>query len=238
MCGRYAIPAEAAVERLCAADFRKGFSWMRPLFNVAPATQVPVIVQAPDGVQEIQGARWGLIPAWWTRPEPPRQTINARAEDAAEKPVWRESLRAQRCLVPALGWYEWSSRDGAHAGDGRAVKQPHFIHRPGAEALAFAGLWARREPAAAAPLLSCAILTTRALAHLERIHPRMPVVLRPEDFAAWLDPATAPAAVQALLAAPDDRLEAYPVSPRVNSIRNDSAELLARAPLHQTGELW
>ena len=50
MCGRYAIPDEAAVERLCAADFRRGFSWMRPLFNVAPTTQVPVIVQAPDGV--------------------------------------------------------------------------------------------------------------------------------------------------------------------------------------------
>jgi putative SOS response-associated peptidase YedK len=238
MCGRYAIPDEAAVERLCAADFRRGFSWMRPLFNVAPATQVPVILQAPDRVLEIQGARWGLIPSWWTRPDPPRQTINARAEEAAEKPVWRDSLRAQRCLVPALGWYEWSTRDAAHDGAGRAVKQPHFIQRPGAEAIAFAGLWARWEPAGAAPVLSCAMVTTRARAPLDRLHPRMPVVLRPEYFAAWLDPATPPDAVQALLAAPDDRLEAYPVGTRVNRIRNDSADLLARAPVHQTGELW
>ena len=45
MCGRYAIPDQAAVERLCATDFKRGFSWMRPLFNVAPATQVPILVK-------------------------------------------------------------------------------------------------------------------------------------------------------------------------------------------------
>ena len=237
MCGRYAIPDEAAVERLCAADFRRGFSWMRPLFNVAPTTQVPVIVQAPDGAQEIQGARWGLIPAWWQKDAPPPITFNARAEEAAAKPMWRDSFKAARCLMPALGWYEWNQDQPLPGKPGRQRGQPYFISCPGAEAIAFAGLRAVWQRPGAAPVCSCAVLTTKAAAGIAFIHPRMPVVLKPEQTRAWLDPATSPGELQDILAAAKAEFSAHPVSPRVNLVRNDSPDLIRRVPIHVTDSL-
>jgi putative SOS response-associated peptidase YedK len=237
MCGRYAIPDEAAVERLCAADFRRGFSWMRPLFNVAPTTQVPVIVQAPDGAQEIQGARWGLIPSWWQKDTPPPLTFNARAEEAATKPMWRDSFKTSRCLMPALGWYEWNPDQPLPAKSGRQRGQPYFISCPGTEAIAFAGLRAVWPRPGAAPVASCAVLTTKAAADIAFIHPRMPVVLKPEHYRAWLDAATTAGELQDILAAAQAPFAARPVSPRVNSVRNDSPDLIERVPVHTTDSL-
>ena len=230
MCGRYAVPDPAAVERLCATDFRRGFSWMRPLFNVAPATQVPIIVQAPDGLQEIKGARWGLIPPWWKKDSPPALTFNARSEEAARKPVWRDSLQTTRCLMPALGWYEWNAnRPGL--GKSRKSGQPYFISSPDAAAIAFAGIWAAWSPRGSDPVISCGMLTKSAAAGIAFIHPRMPVVLNPNQFAAWLDPATTPAGIQELVAHARTDFINQPVSTRVNNVRNDDPELIARAGL-------
>ncbi len=237
MCGRYAIPDEAAVERLCAADFRRGFSWMRPLFNVAPTTQVPVIVQAPDGAQEIQGARWGLIPAWWQKNTPPPLAFNARAEEAASKPMWRDSFKATRCLLPALGWYEWNQDQPLPGKPGRQRGQPYFISSAAGQALAFAGLHAVWQSPGAAPVASCAVLTTKAATGIAFIHPRMPVVLKPAQYQAWLDSATSLEVLQTLLAAAQTEFAARPVGVRVNNVRNDGPDLIRRVPIHVTDSL-
>ena len=226
MCGRYASPdKEAIVERW--PKVRCGCGEWKPSRNVAPTATVPILVRARDGAMEVQAARWGLIPSWWSKDAPPATTFNARSEDAAQKPVWRESLRAARCLMPARGWYEWRRNERALDASGREGPQPYFLFAPGVPVVAFAGVWSLWERPGAAPVLSCALLTRKAAPGISFIHPRMPTVLKPENQARWLDPAAPPDEVQAMIADARQDLEAYPVSTRVNDARNDGPVLTA-----------
>lgn len=226
MCGRYVSPDEEAI----AGCFPKvrcacGGGW-KPSRNVAPTAQVPLLVRAPDGGLELRAARWGLIPPWWNKDKPPATTFNARSEDAAQKPTWRDRLKSARGLMPARGWYEWNPREPALDAAGREVLQPYFLFSPAAPVIAFAGIWSLWERPGAAPILSCALLSRKAAPSISSIHPRMPAVLKPEHYSRWLDPATPPDAVQALLADAREDLEAYPVGTRVNDARNDGPELM------------
>jgi len=228
MCGRYVSPDAAALERMWQIDRRNGPDWIKPHFNVAPTAIVPVLLRAEDGALVLTGARWGLIPAWWKKPLPPTLTFNARSEEAASKPTWRQSLRSMRCLMPALGWYEWNPHELTVGASGRKVKQPYYIAAPDSEVIAFAGLWALWDRPEAETVMSCALLSKAAAPAIAQIHPRMPVVLRPEQFAAWLDPATPASDVERLIVEARTDFSAYPVSTQVNSTRNDSPELLKR----------
>lgn len=228
MCGRYVPPDEAAMERSWRIGRRNWQGWITPRFNVAPTTVVPIIRRADDGAIELLGARWGLIPSWWKKETPPNLTFNARCEDAAEKPTWRQSLRSMRCLMPARGWYEWNEHQAVRNASGRLVKQPYFISSPGSDVIAFAALWSVWRRPGAEPVLSCALLSTEAAPAIANIHQRMPVVLAPGQHAAWLDADTAPDEVARLIAAARQDFTAYPVSPRVGDSRNDSADLLDR----------
>ena len=232
MCGRYVLPEDAALPTF--GPFAGGFCTcaFRPRFNVVPTAQVPVVVPAAAG-RQLRSARWGLIPGWWTKAAPPPRTFNARAEDAAEKPVWRDAWRAGRCLMPARGWFEWRAGETP-----RAPKQPFFIACPAAPAIAFAGLWSLWEAPGAEPVASCAVLTKAAAPRIAFIHPRMPVVLKPEQIAAWLDPRTPAADLAGLVAAARADFAAVPVGPRVNDVRNDDAGLLERVPLAATDDLF
>ena len=226
MCGRYVSPdREAIVERWPKIRCGCGNEW-KPSHNVAPTATVPILIQASDGALELRAARWGLIPAWWNQDAPPSATFNARAEEAAQKPIWRDSLRTARCLMPARGWYEWHRSEPALDAAGREGRQPYFLFSPGEPVLAFAGIWSVRERPGTAPLLSCALLTRKAADGISSIHPRMPTVLKPENQARWLDPSIAPDEIQALLADAQRNLGAYPVSTRVNDARNDGPELM------------
>ena len=231
MCGRYVLPEDEALPAfgpfaggLCRCAFR-------PRFNVPPTAQVPIVVQAA-AERQLRSARWGLIPAWWTNPAPPPRTFNARAEDAAEKPIWRDAWRARRCLMPARGWFEW------RAGEPGRAAQPYFIACPGAPAIAFAGLWARWDPPGAEPVWSCAVLTKAAAPAIAFIHGRMPVALQPDQLAAWLDPETPAADLAGLVAAARKDFAAVPVGLRVNDVRNDDSGLLERVPAAATGDLF
>src|SRR5262245_57886642 len=107
MCGRYVAPDEADLERFW--HLGQGHNPLRGIvarYNVAPTTQVPILF-TKDGALELHLARWGLVPMWWSKDKPPPSTFNARIEEAATKPMWRQPLKDSRCLVPALGWYEW-----------------------------------------------------------------------------------------------------------------------------------
>lgn len=232
MCGRYVLPEEE--DLLPFGPFAGGFCRFdfQPRFNVVPTAQVPVVVPAAAG-RQLRSARWGLIPGWWTKATPPPRTFNARAEDAAEKPVWRDAWRAGRCLMPARGWFEWRAGETP-----RAAKQPFFIACPEAPAIAFAGLWALWERPGAEPVASCAVLTKAAAPGIAFIHPRMPVVLKPEQIATWLDPRTPAADLAGLVAAARADFAAVPVGPRVNDVRNDDAGLLERVAAVGTGDLF
>ena len=232
MCGRYASPdKEAIVVRWPKIRCGCGGKW-EPSFNVAPTALVPLVVQAQDGAMELQAARWGLVPPWWNKTAPPASTFNARAEEAAQKPTWRDSLRTARGLLPARGWYEWRRSELALDAAGREGPQPYFLFCPGEPVIAFAGIWSVWARPGAAPMLSCALLSRKAAPGISSIHPRMPAVLKPENHARWLDPATSPEEVQALLAEARQDLEAYPVSTRVNDARNDGPELTVKIQPH------
>jgi putative SOS response-associated peptidase YedK len=223
VCSRYAFVPDSAAW----ADFRAALAKIADDLlalpaqpKIAPTDRAPIVIQQPGTPAQLIHARWGFIPHWWSKPELPRLSFNARSEEAAGKPMWRDALRATRCLIPATTWYEWQHLHGA--------KIPHGLQpRPGVDGAArgfmFAGLWslwqikgsdpitlrragiARRAGVIGSdpfiePMATCVILTTAASADVAGVHDRMPVVLAPAAWRAWLDPAmTDSAAALALL---------------------------------------
>jgi len=222
MCGRFVQKLSGEeLARLFAGDLFA--SELGERYNVAPTQPVLVVVEH-DQHRVVTSHRWGLIPSWAKDPKIGVQMINARAETLAEKPAFRTSFRRQRCIVPADAFYEWQ-RHGTS-------KTPYAIVRRDGKPLAFAGLWsAWHKPDSDERILSCTIVTTEANERLSSLHERMPVILPEESWGEWLDPAFQEIGpLQSLLRPyPSELLDAYPVSTRVNSVRNDGPELLAKA---------
>jgi putative SOS response-associated peptidase YedK len=220
MCGRFAssLPPEA-IRRL----FRTvgPAPNIAPNWNVAPTQNAMVVRRHPDsGERRLDLLRWGLIPHFTTDLKAARKPINARAETAASTAMFRGALATRRCLVPADAFYEWET-----LADG---KQPYAIARQDGAPIAFAGLWEGWRSPDGEVIRSFVILTTSANAIMCELHERMPVILEPADWPAWLgeaegDPATL------LRAAADDVLRFWPVSRAVNAVKNNSADLLAVA---------
>lgn len=228
MCGRYVDPKEADDERLWHIG-RHNSNPFQQRFNVAPTMQVAAVLLASDGLLELNAARWGLVPHWWKKPTLPSLSFNARSEEAAEKPMWRESLARRRCLMPARGWFEWCEHQKAVSPSGKPCNQPYFLFCPDEPAIAFAGLWSTWTRADGSVLLSCALMTKEAAPSIAGIHHRMPVVLPREHYSDWLNPANGTTQALELIHTAREDLDGYPVSTRVNSVRNDSPDLLDRA---------
>jgi len=210
--------------------------------EAAPDGTAAAPAAARSGVaRELRVVRWGLVPFWAKDPKIGSRLINARAETVAAKPAFRQAFKRRRCLLPADGYYEWQRPDGSSQDEpgGRAgggAKQPYFITRGDGGPLAFAGLYELWRDAELpddherAWLWTATIITTSAPDDLGRIHDRMPMVIEPERWADWLDPAANdPADLAALLApAAVGGLVSYPVSTAVNSVRNNGPELIKR----------
>ncbi|MDD2240376.1 MAG: SOS response-associated peptidase [Kiritimatiellae bacterium] len=226
MCGRFVVPEEAAIlacwPEICQGQ---GSSWTAG-FNIAPTRVIPILIPASNGGLELLPVRWGLIPGWWQKATLPTLSFNARCEDAARKPLWRDSLRTRRCLVPARGWYEWHRTERIAGPSGRQSPQPYYLFRPNQTVIAFAGLWSEWQRPGVAPVFSCALLTKPAAPGIVSIHPRMPVVLQPEIQPDWLNPATSADTVQSLIIDSDATIQAHPVSPQVNDARQDGPHLI------------
>jgi len=175
---------------------------------------IPVIRQKAGAGRVGQLVKWGLIPSWAEDPSTYNKLNNARGETVAEKPTFRTSFAKHRCLIPASGFYEWQPVAGR--------KQPYYIHpaAPGGF-FAFAGLLAAWTPPAGETIVSTCIITTGPNAVMSPIHDRMPVILQPEQFGAWLDTENHDtAALRAMLGpCPAELMAAYPVSPAINSGR-------------------
>jgi len=216
MCGRYLItsPPEAVRAFAAYAD-QPNFP---PRHNIAPTQPVP-IVRMEHGRRRFALVRWGLVPSW-AKEIGASPLINARADTLFDKPSFRQAARRRRCLFPADGFYEWRR-------DGRSRK-PFLIRRRDRGLLAMAGIWEHWVGADGSELESAAIVTTDANATLAPIHHRMPVILDTRDLDAWLTTTEteAPGLARLLVPAPDDVLDAVPVSERVNKVANDDAALL------------
>lgn len=217
MCGRFiqATSGEALAER---------FGLKLPVdhaarYNVAP--NQPVLgIRAVDGGRELAWLRWGLVPSWSPEPRSKYSTINARAETVAEKPTYRQAFRCRRCLIPADGFYEWRQVDGR--------KQPYCIGLVDGEPFAFAGLWERWEREGQV-VESCTILVTQANERIAPIHDRMPVILEPADYDAWLDLTLQDATrlLPLLRPYPAERISLWPVGAEVNRPGNEGPGLMA-----------
>ncbi len=217
MCGRFTIttPPEA---------LRALFNYVEqpnfpPRYNIAPTQPVPIVTLI-NGQRHFQLVRWGLVPSW-SKEMPKSVLINARAETIHEKPSFRGGIRHRRCLVPADGFYEWQTGQGG-------TKQPYLIRRKDRAPFAMAAIWEDWLTADGSELDSCAIITTAANDTLAPIHHRMPVILDPKEWDRWLDAVETPAkeATKLLQPAPNDLMDAVPVSDRVNRVSQDDPTLL------------
>jgi len=163
--------------------------------------------------------RWGLVPFWAKDLKIGYRTINARSETVAEKPSFRAAYKQRRCLIPSTGFYEWMKTP--------EVKVPYHIV-PTDGLWAFAGLWERWDKGDDGPIETFTIITTEAAKTITHIHPRMPTILEPHDYDGWLDTEadTDSLADLAKTQFPNEKMRAHPVSTRVNTPKNDEAELI------------
>lgn len=241
MCGRYATSKRVGdLAQEFDADPGSDPSELEPDYNVAPTTRVPAIVARPprddksaDPARQLRLLTWGLVPSWAKDRSIGSRLINARVETAAQKPSFRRAFAARRALIPADGYYEWYAGSQLDA-KGKPRKQPFFIHPSDGSTLAMAGLYEiwhdDAEPTEDADswLWTCTILTTTAEDSVGRIHDRMPMLVEPASFQTWLDPRVSDVETlhDLLVPAAPGRLEAYPVSTKVNSVRNNGPHLI------------
>jgi putative SOS response-associated peptidase YedK len=216
----------------------------------------------PRPVRQLRRLRWGLVPSWAKTPDTGVKMINARAETVAEKPAYRRAFASRRCLLPADGYFEWMTAKGELAleQEGRRKrprKQPYFVTPADGSVMAMAGLFeflrdkTLPDEHERAWWVTCTVLTTEAEttpladapggeegpATLAEIHPRMPLVLPPDRWAAWLDPKTEHP--EELLAPPPaGLLRAFPVSTAVSDVRNNGAELVKEIGAPEAGTLF
>lgn len=220
MCGRYAslLPAEAIV---------RIFGTVNPLpnlalsWNLAPSQPSLVVRRHPDtGERHLDVLHWGLLPHFTKDAAHARRPINARAETVVTSGLFRDDFARRRCLVPAAAFYEWKVIEGG--------KQPYAIVRRRRAAgsgrdLGELARTVRRDRAQlrdhhhAGP--------RRRMPSMVPLHDRMPLVLEPRDWPAWLGEVDADPT--ALLGTPRDGTQrAWPVSRSVNSPKNNGPELL------------
>ncbi|MFG2085355.1 MULTISPECIES: SOS response-associated peptidase [unclassified Spirillospora] len=248
MCGRYATTRarqELLDEFQVQLDAVDGD--IQPDYNVAPTKQVPVVLdrrpkdaaEEEAAVRQLRTVRWGLVPSWAKDLSIGSRMINARFETVHEKPSFRRAFARRRCLLPADGYFEWytlqDQGDSPDPAEGekkakkkKPQKQPFFIHPNDGAIMAMAGLYELWKSPEDEWLWTCTVITTDAPDDLGRIHDRMPMVVEPDRWDAWLDPALNDIEqVRGLLVpAMAGTMEAYPVSKAVNNVRNNGPELI------------
>lgn len=227
MCGRYAVNrdayehyvrlADAYIDEAVKADTRGHY-------NAAPTQLLPIVYEVA-GIPHVRLAKWGLVPYFsktrdYKNAKGQRyNTINARMETVATSRTYKNYYKGQRCLVPALGFYEWKVEEGG--------KQPYFFTVRG-KPLTFGGLWSEWKPPEGStedPLLSFTIIVGEPNPLVGDVHRRMPLIIDERDRAAWMDPANGqPDAL--LKPYPHERMNVWPVDKAVGNVRSQGPKLI------------
>jgi putative SOS response-associated peptidase YedK len=216
MCGRYALHASPEVVALqFALDAAPEF---KPSYNVCPGTDITVVRVDREGKREARRHRWGLIPHWAKDPSIGNKLANARGESLLERPAFRDAFRRWRCIVPASGFYEWQTIAGR--------KHPWYFTPTDVQLFGLAGITSLWNG-----VRSVSLITTAPNAVMEPVHDRMPVIIAPADYRAWLDPANADgeALIRLVRPYPAEAMAGRPVSPRVSRPENDDPSLIQEA---------
>lgn len=217
MCGRYTIvKSQETVSQTFQVNLVKGA--YRIQYNACPSMMLPVITN--ENPSTLQFHRWGLIPAWAKSESIGNKLINARSETLSEKPSFKYSFQHQRCLVIADSYYEWMKK-GA-----KSPKTPYRVTLEDNSLFAFAGIWAKWKNQDNALIYSFSIITTTPQPEIAHLHHRMPVILAPSQYALWIDNQTSQKDLAYLLQAYQGKLKYYTVSTRVNSVANNTPNLI------------
>jgi putative SOS response-associated peptidase YedK len=229
MCGRF-VSARKRLELLeeFAATRDAVAADRNPDYNVAPTKRI-YAVRDREGERELTLVRWGLVPSWAKDTSGGARLINARSETVAVKPAFRAAFARRRCLIPADGYYEWVTEEKA--------KKPFYIYRADGGILAFAGIYELWRNSSVpddhedAWYTSASIITTQATDEIGRIHDRTPMVIEPDSWTDWLDPANHEkemllAVMRPATTSGSGGLTSYPVSTAVNSVRNNGPSLI------------
>lgn len=222
MCGRFTIiaPYEYIIYRF-QVKHDSGRDMYKANYNVAPGQKILTVIWGTDG-NRMGFLRWGLIPSWAKDEKIGYKLINARAETITQKPSFQESFQKRRCIIVADSFYEWEHRDPKE-------KQPFRITMKSGELFAMAGLWESWKKDDGQIIYSCTIITTKANTLMSPIHDRMPVILKKEDEAKWLDPSSNPKELANMLQPYDsEHMQAYEVSQDVNSFKNNAPYLIEK----------
>jgi len=222
MCGRARLSSDVSEIKVAFRIPReRPVPNFAPSWNVAPTDTLPVVGYNPkDHQRGLEVMRWGLVPFWAKDIKVGFANINAKAEGIENRPAFREAFRQRRCLVPVDNFYEWRKLDGG--------KQPYAIGHKGGGLMALAGLWENWRSPAGERIRSFAIVTTEPNELCAQLHNRMPVLLAPEAWPAWIGEEPADEAqLKALLAPyPSDDMVCWPVSPRVGNVKNNDPSLI------------
>lgn len=176
MCGRFLLESE--VEDLVARynsdyeieDFKSG--------EVFPSEN-PLTVLKNDNKIMLSPMKWGFPMAKSTK-----LIINARAETASVKPMFKASLLYRRCIIPSNAFFEWKGDKG---------NKTKFIIRKNGEPIFSMGAVYNNG--------YFSIITMASKDQMKPIHNRMPFILDRNEEGQWLDSGTNTNALNVLLAA-------------------------------------
>ncbi len=216
MCGRFEIHSTIEIlAKLFALD--SATFDIRPNYNIAPSQNVTAVIN--DGQKNrLLSCRWGFVPSWSKELKTGFTMINARAETVADNKTYKSSFESRRCLVIADGFYEWKKQD--------RIKIPLYIHLKSGNPMGLAGLYNLWISPEGEEICTCTIIVTDANELVAPVHDRMPVILDESCYSQWLDPTVHDRKLLLKLLTPcaADKLEMYPVTPKVNSSKHDDPE--------------
>jgi len=238
MCGRFTLtaPYDVIYDHFGIGD-QAPQPVFKPRYNIAPSQDIAVVMKLPDQPsRQLAMMHWGLIPHWAKDKKIGYKMINAKAETLAEKPSYRTAYKKHRCLIPADGYYEWTTARTQDVGQRRERlpkpmkdrKQPYYIHYHHHDLFAFAGLWEHWE-GEQEEIYSCTIITTDANEVVKPIHNRMPVIMAPDYYEQWLNPDNQDTdSLKDCVITDTSDMEFYPVSTVVNSPKNEGHDLIQK----------
>jgi putative SOS response-associated peptidase YedK len=202
---------------------------LSPVYNLCPTQNSPVL-RIVSSDRQFDPMRWQLVPATEPAFSTKLSTINARSESIFQSRLYRDVVLRQRCIVPLSGFFEWKT-----TGD---TKRPFKIHLRDEPIMSVAGIWETWRAGTPDERRSFSILTTAANDFMREIHDRMPVILDRSDEDAWLDPGVhEPDVLKTLLKpCPSSWMNAVEVSTLVNSVKNNSSEILNPVASSPIGE--
>ena len=224
MCGRKTLTKNIAdiidemnIECWEASDYK-------PNYNIAPTQQSTVLIQKKNKTTA-KLMRWGIVPSWSKKPANTYKIFNARIETILEKPVFKNSMQKNRCVVLADGYYEWDQN----------TSQPYYLYHPKNQIIPMAGLWTKWNQTNSKSLFCYTVITAKPVEKISHIHNRMPAILSKNNIKNWLGyKNTNISNLLTKIQNHKPKLEFYPVSKLVNSINNNSSNCTKPMKLRKT----